>query len=74
MFVVQVGDKPGDYLIDHSIMFYLMNDKGEYVDYFGKALTAEDITEKITSYMTGKANDDTHSDSSIASKEIVAVK
>lgn len=70
---MQVGDKPGDYLIDHSIMFYLMNDKGEYVDYFGKALTAEEITSKITSYMIGSADDDTHSDSSIASKEIVVV-
>lgn len=23
----KIGDKPGEYLIDHSIMFYLMDDK-----------------------------------------------
>ncbi|KAG8900689.1 Cu-binding protein [Tulasnella sp. 408] len=40
--------KPGeDYLVDHSIYFYLMDPKGEFVDAFGKATTANEVKEKF---------------------------
>ncbi|KAG8921210.1 Cu-binding protein [Tulasnella sp. 417] len=40
--------KPGeDYLVDHSIYFYLMDPKGEFVDAFGKATTAKEVKEKF---------------------------
>ncbi|CAG8773668.1 15856_t:CDS:1, partial [Acaulospora morrowiae] len=38
--------KPGDeYLVDHSIFFYLMDPNGEFVDCYGKNTTAEEVTE-----------------------------
>ncbi|KAJ9091860.1 hypothetical protein QFC21_007058 [Naganishia friedmannii] len=36
-----------DYLVDHSIFFYLMDPHGQFVDAFGKNSTAEDVTAKV---------------------------
>ncbi|GHJ90168.1 hypothetical protein NliqN6_6570 [Naganishia liquefaciens] len=36
-----------DYLVDHSIFFYLMDPHGQFVDAFGKNSTAEDVTTKV---------------------------
>lgn len=32
-----------DYLVDHSIFFYLMDPAGNFVEAIGKANTAEDV-------------------------------
>lgn len=37
-----------DYLVDHSIFFYLMSPKGEFVDAFGKSHTPEEVQKKVT--------------------------
>eukprot|EP00286_Rhodomonas_abbreviata_P005747 CAMPEP_0181319700 /NCGR_PEP_ID=MMETSP1101-20121128/17719_1 /TAXON_ID=46948 /ORGANISM="Rhodomonas abbreviata, Strain Caron Lab Isolate" /LENGTH=306 /DNA_ID=CAMNT_0023427333 /DNA_START=9 /DNA_END=929 /DNA_ORIENTATION=- len=66
-----LGSDPTEYLIDHSIMFYLMDPDGEFADYFGKSLTPDEIHDKITKYITGTADASTHSDSSIGTKEVV---
>lgn len=34
-------------MVDHSIYFYLMDPKGEFVDAFGKATTAKEVKEKF---------------------------
>lgn len=36
-----------DYLVDHSIFFYLMDPKGQFVDAFGKSHTADMVKEKV---------------------------
>lgn len=36
-----------DYLVDHSIFFYLMDPKGGFVDAFGKNSTASEVTKKV---------------------------
>ncbi|CUA70343.1 hypothetical protein RSOLAG22IIIB_00700 [Rhizoctonia solani] len=36
-----------DYLVDHSIFFYLMDPKGQFVDAFGKSQTADMVIEKV---------------------------
>ncbi|CAE6487242.1 unnamed protein product [Rhizoctonia solani] len=36
-----------DYLVDHSIFFYLMDPKGQFVDAFGKSQTADMVKEKV---------------------------
>lgn len=39
--------KPGDdYLVDHSIFFYLMDPLGQFVDAFGKNTSAAEVAEK----------------------------
>jgi protein SCO1/2 len=40
--------KPGDdYLVDHSIFFYLMDPAGNFVEAFGKNSTAENVCAKF---------------------------
>lgn len=66
----RLSDKADDYLIDHSIMFYLMDDEGNFVDYFGKSLSTEAIAEKITKYVTGSADESTPSLNSLGVQPI----
>lgn len=40
---------PGeDYLVDHSIFFYMMGRDGKFMEFFGKNLTADEIAVKMT--------------------------
>jgi protein SCO1/2 len=41
-------DGEEDYLVDHSIIHYLMGPDNQLVDFYGKNLTAEEISKKIT--------------------------
>lgn len=36
----------GDYLVDHSIYFYLMDPAGEFVEAFGRVSTVEEVVKK----------------------------
>jgi len=36
-----------DYLVDHSIYFYLMDPRGEFVEAFGKTSTVEDVANRL---------------------------
>ncbi|KAK0527349.1 Cu-binding protein [Tilletia horrida] len=45
------ADPNGDYLVDHSIFFYLMDPEGRFVDAFGRASTSEEVTEKVLKYI-----------------------
>ncbi|WVQ83620.1 hypothetical protein IAT38_005761 [Cryptococcus sp. DSM 104549] len=40
-----------DYLVDHSIFFYLMDPLGQFVDAFGKATTADQVAAKVLDSM-----------------------
>jgi len=40
--------KEGDYLIDHSIISYLIDPNGEFVEYFGKSLSVDETEMKMT--------------------------
>lgn len=47
-----------DYLVDHSIFFYLMAPNGNFVDAFGKIFSKDEVYTKVKGYMqewsTGK--------------------
>ncbi|KTW28660.1 uncharacterized protein T551_02510 [Pneumocystis jirovecii RU7] len=44
--------KPGDdYLVDHSIFFYLMDPNGQFQEIFGRHYTAEQIATKILQHV-----------------------
>lgn len=37
----------GDYLVDHSIFFFLMDPDGTFMDFFGRNSTADEIADKV---------------------------
>jgi protein SCO1/2 len=44
--------RPGeDYLVDHSIFFYLMDPEGQFVDAFGRNYTAEQAAKRMKEYI-----------------------
>jgi len=44
--------KQGDYLLDHSIISYLLDPEGEFVDYFGKSLSKKEMEERMQKAIT----------------------
>lgn len=51
-FSTPPNTKPGDdYLVDHSIFFYLMDPTGKFVDAFGRSMGAQDVANKVRGYL-----------------------
>ncbi|CAO1639073.1 unnamed protein product [Sympodiomycopsis kandeliae] len=44
-------DPSSDYLVDHSIFFYLMDPEGRFVDAFGRSTTKEEVEKKVVDYV-----------------------
>ncbi|CAO1629149.1 unnamed protein product [Parajaminaea phylloscopi] len=45
------ADPSGDYLVDHSIFFYLMDPEGRFVDAFGRSADKEEVERKVRGYV-----------------------
>ena len=45
------ADPTKDYLVDHSIFFYLMDPEGKFVDAFGRSSTEEEVYAKTEDYV-----------------------
>ena len=43
--------KRGDYLLDHSIISYLLDPDGEFADYYGKSLSADEMLGRVSKLM-----------------------
>ena len=41
-----------DYLVDHSVFFYLMGPRGEFIEVYGRDLEAREIATKITAHIS----------------------
>jgi cytochrome oxidase Cu insertion factor (SCO1/SenC/PrrC family) len=44
-------DDDEDYLVDHSIVLYLVDKNGEFVDFFTQRAQIGDVVEKIEAHM-----------------------
>lgn len=41
-----------DYLVDHSIVLYLISPDGEFLDFFTQRMEVKEVVEKIGEYKT----------------------
>ena len=41
----------GDYLLDHSIISYLVDPEGQFADYYGKSLSGDEMYERVSKLM-----------------------
>lgn len=40
-----------DYLVDHSIIMYLINPEGDFVTFYGKNFTAEQLAQSVSEHI-----------------------
>ena len=45
------GTAPDDYVLDHTLLIYLMDGDGKYVTHFGPDATPDQIAEEIRKYL-----------------------
>lgn len=63
-----------DYLVDHSIVLYLVSPSGEFVDFFTQSMELNDIVDKIAGYTKqyydNLASIETNKGKKVAAKEV----
>jgi protein SCO1/2 len=47
----QAGKDPGDYLMDHTVLIYLMDGDGKYLTHFGPDATPDQVAEEIRKHL-----------------------
>ncbi|EIE27272.1 SCO1-SenC-domain-containing protein [Coccomyxa subellipsoidea C-169] len=48
VYYTKTNDDPKDYLVDHSIIMYLLDPKGQFVSFYGKNHTVPELADKIS--------------------------
>lgn len=45
------GDATDDYLVDHTIIMYLLDPQGDFTAYFGQNTTVDDMAKRIAQHV-----------------------
>jgi protein SCO1/2 len=53
VYYSKTTDSEDDYLVDHSIIMYLVDPEGEFVTFYGKNFTAEQLAGNIWDKVVG---------------------
>ncbi len=51
VYFSKTGDSGDDYLVDHSIIHYLINPEGEFVTFYSKSYTSEQLSASVMEHM-----------------------
>ena len=51
VYYTKTDDSEEDYLIDHSIIMYLIDPAGDFVTFYGKNFTAESLAKSVKSFV-----------------------
>lgn len=70
----KTGDSDTDYLVDHSIIMYLIDPAGEFVTFYGKNFTAEQLADSIGQHIAKWQQREAGSDGSSGSGSDTRVK
>ncbi|KAK9807009.1 hypothetical protein WJX72_010700 [[Myrmecia] bisecta] len=54
VYFTKTDDEGPDYLVDHSIIEYLIDPKGEFVTFYGKNFTAKELAESMKKIVTSR--------------------
>ncbi|KAL5108549.1 hypothetical protein TcWFU_001931 [Taenia crassiceps] len=50
-------DCDGDYIVDHTVVMYLLNPKGEFVEFYGQVKPVQEIVRRIMDHMKRRGDD-----------------
>lgn len=51
VYYTKTDDSSEDYLVDHSIIMYLIDPEGKFVTFYGKNFTAEQLAESMEQHV-----------------------
>ncbi|MGY2343369.1 SCO family protein [Pseudomonas sp. SDO5532_S415] len=52
---VPTGDQPGQYMMDHSTILFLLDSQGRYLKHFGRGLDEKDIEKQVVAALADAA-------------------
>ena len=52
VYYTKTTDDPDDYLVDHSIIMYLLDPKGQFMAFYGKNLDKAELADRISTAIT----------------------
>lgn len=53
---VPSGDKPGQYMMDHSTILFLLDSQGRYLKHFGRGMDEKEIEKQVVAALIGALN------------------